>query len=258
MKELKLIGMRFGKLTAIKVDHKKRQNYWKCRCDCGQYTVVGTRDLQSGNTKSCGCLRRVPQSEDMTGRRFDRLVVTGRSSGNTKRRAFWRCKCDCGNVCTVMGKLLRSGMTRSCGCLQIEHCHKIRTVNPFGASAFNQLYAGYKYQASVRNHAFVLTKDEFKILTQGDCHYCGGKPSQMHPKVNRHNNGYYIYNGIDRVDSSIGYYLPNCVPCCGGCNHMKKQKSAEEFIRVCTAVVEYQKTRAEELLRLSLPKIVTS
>jgi hypothetical protein len=258
MKNLDITNQRFGKLVAVRIAKKDRTNHWECHCDCGKTTVVDTRYLRSGNTKSCGCLRCVPQSRDMTGRRFDRLLVVGRSSGNTKKRAFWRCKCDCGNVCTVMGKLLRSGMTRSCGCLHIEHCHEMRVVNPFGDSAFNQLYATYKYQAKVRNHDFALTKEQFKILTQGDCYYCGMAPSQMHPKVKRHNNGYYIYNGVDRVDSSVGYYLENCVPCCGGCNHMKKQKSAEEFIRVCTAVVEHQKKRAEVLLRLSLPKIVTS
>lgn len=252
MKELDLTEQRFGKLTALYIAKKTRVNFWLCKCDCGGNTVVDVRSLRSGNTKSCGCLRRVPQSTDMTGQRFERLVVTGRSSGNTKKRAFWRCKCDCGNVCTVMGKLLRSGMTRSCGCLQVEHCHAIRTVNAVGESAFNQLYAAYKYQAGVRNHVFQLSKEQFRRLTEGDCHYCGKVPSQMHPKVKRHNNGFYIYNGIDRVDSSVGYLQENCVPCCGGCNHMKKQRSAEDFIKVCKAVVEHQKKRAEESLQPSI------
>ena len=30
---------------------------WKCRCDCGGETVVGQTLLQTGKTKSCGCLQ---------------------------------------------------------------------------------------------------------------------------------------------------------------------------------------------------------
>lgn len=35
-------------------------------------------------------------------------------------RAMWLCKCKCGNTCEVSGKLLRSGKTKSCGCLKRE------------------------------------------------------------------------------------------------------------------------------------------
>lgn len=35
-------------------------------------------------------------------------------------RAMWKCKCKCGNECEVSGKLLRSGHTKSCGCLKSE------------------------------------------------------------------------------------------------------------------------------------------
>lgn len=34
------------------------------------------------------------------------------------RGAYWHCKCSCGNECDVLGAHLRSGHTRSCGCLQ--------------------------------------------------------------------------------------------------------------------------------------------
>lgn len=30
---------------------------WKCRCDCGRETIVGQTLLQTGKTKSCGCLQ---------------------------------------------------------------------------------------------------------------------------------------------------------------------------------------------------------
>ena len=57
-----IIGKRFGKLVAIETagqDPKSRAFYWKCLCDCGKETVVRIGRLSSGDTKSCGCLRKV-------------------------------------------------------------------------------------------------------------------------------------------------------------------------------------------------------
>ena len=39
---------------------------------------------------------------------------------NEGTRAKWRCKCKCGNIIEVIGKNLRNGNTRSCGCLAKE------------------------------------------------------------------------------------------------------------------------------------------
>ena len=61
MKALDLIGQRFGKLVVEKrVGHifGKRDIYWNCKCDCGNYVDVSTQCLRGGNTKSCGCYRK--------------------------------------------------------------------------------------------------------------------------------------------------------------------------------------------------------
>lgn len=52
------VGSRFGRLTVIGYAGKKDgMHRWKCRCDCGNETTVGQTLLQSGKTKSCGCLQ---------------------------------------------------------------------------------------------------------------------------------------------------------------------------------------------------------
>lgn len=38
----------------------------------------------------------------------------------------------------------------------------------------------------------------------------------------------YTYNGVDRLDSSMGYTPDNCVPCCWECNNMKGASLTEE------------------------------
>lgn len=50
-----LAGKKFHRLTAISYITGSK---WLCLCDCGNYINVRTRDLNTNNTKSCGCLKR--------------------------------------------------------------------------------------------------------------------------------------------------------------------------------------------------------
>lgn len=69
---------------------------------------------------------------DLTGRRFGRLVVTGRVPGLSHKATIWRAACDCGKETTVRGDSLRRGDTHSCGCLRqevsITRAHAARAV----------------------------------------------------------------------------------------------------------------------------------
>ena len=60
MKRIDLTGQRFGRLTVIRYDHttEKGNACWRCRCDCGNETIVRRQNLQSGLTQSCGCLKK--------------------------------------------------------------------------------------------------------------------------------------------------------------------------------------------------------
>lgn len=57
---------------------------------------------------------------DETGKRYGYLTVIQRAENTKEGRAVWLCKCDCGNEVKVLGKHLRSGNTKSCGCYQRE------------------------------------------------------------------------------------------------------------------------------------------
>lgn len=48
-----------GRLTVIKF-YKRENNktYWQCECECGNRLVIPITYLTSGDTKSCGCLRK--------------------------------------------------------------------------------------------------------------------------------------------------------------------------------------------------------
>ena len=63
-KLIDLTGERFGRLTVIEragtysyADGAVKIPTWRCRCDCGKETVVIGRNLKSGATRSCGCIK---------------------------------------------------------------------------------------------------------------------------------------------------------------------------------------------------------
>ena len=48
---------KFNKLTVIDFAYNKNgRTYWKCKCDCGNITIVEAYKLKTGHTKACGCL----------------------------------------------------------------------------------------------------------------------------------------------------------------------------------------------------------
>lgn len=60
------VGEKYNRLTVIRltgvVNHK---SYWECLCDCGMICVLPGNSLQTGATRSCGCLRK---EQDLAGR----------------------------------------------------------------------------------------------------------------------------------------------------------------------------------------------
>ena len=52
-----IAGQRFGRLVALEpVGRSQRAVTWRCRCDCGNETVLRGTNLRNGHTRSCGCL----------------------------------------------------------------------------------------------------------------------------------------------------------------------------------------------------------
>ena len=104
-----LTGRRFGKLTVADYDREKQK--WKCLCDCGNITYKTTGHLNA-NAVSCGCV----QKQDLTGKRFGKLVVLKKSENRRRGLCLWVCQCDCGNVCEKPTGELNAGTAVSCGC----------------------------------------------------------------------------------------------------------------------------------------------
>ncbi len=229
-------GEKYGKLTLLEKvkifsDKSKRNKvYYRCKCECGKEKIIIWDSIKIGNSKSCGCLSHDSHvsKDDHSGEKFGKLLllekITKFRSG--RNRTYYKCLCDCGNEKTMRWTNLNSNGTISCGCARNE-AHKYRR-KPSEDMSFNRLLHSYIQGANHRGLRFELSKDDFKKLTKENCHYCGVPPTKL-ICVRRDEKG-YIYNGIDRVDSSKGYINSNCVSCCEHCNIMKMDYKESEFL----------------------------
>ena len=162
---------------------------------------------------------------DLEGQKFGKWTVieVAKAPKNIKgRHVYWKCKCECGTERIVSGASLRKMRTISCGCVT-------KTRKGFQIASFNRLYTNYRLSARKRNIPFLLSKELFKTITKQNCYYCGIKPKQEVTN-SRGSNGVYIYNGIDRINSSKGYVKDNIVPCCTQCNCAKLNHSQQNFL----------------------------
>lgn len=178
--------------------------------------------------------------KDITGQKFNRWTVIKVSKRKAGTNYYWWCVCECGTIKEVRGTALIHGGSKSCRCLRIEVSKKLNSLE-FGLSAFNGAFHSYKKDAKRRGYSFELTREEFKIITQQNCTYCGHPPSNMR----KARNGNYTYSGIDRIDNNIGYNITNIVPCCADCNRAKYQKTSKEFMDYIDRLLMFQALRKE-------------
>ena len=91
----------------------------------------------------------------------------------------------------------------------------------------NQTFSSYVKEAKRRSIEFQLSKHIFCDIVRKNCHYCG--------EINDEKK----FNGIDRMDSAVGYLLENCVSCCSLCNYLKNKYSVDTFIKRIQHIVCY-------------------
>lgn len=222
-----LTGQRFGRLVVIeRADNSASgKTQWRCSCDCGNEATVLSARLISGDTKSCGCLRKGVEisgsynkdkrvdygvaKHDLAGQKFGRLTVIQQAENSANRRgARWLCKCDCGNEVIVRAYSLRSGETKSCGCLNSES-HPPTHVTHGGTS-------GGKWERLYSIHQGMLARCERQNATSYPRYGARGITicKEWHDySVFRDwaiHNGYNDSLSIDRIDNNAGYSPSNC------------------------------------------------
>lgn len=181
-----LIGQRFGRLTVIELIPKElrpiktanRGNHWLCQCDCGNTVIHYTGHLCSGDIQSCGCLQKEQLSQkgkNEIGNKYGKLTVISRAKSDKKDHIFWNCQCECGSVVQVNGTHLRSGHTKSCGCVNSWGEYDIADYLTKNNIQFIKEYSfkDLKLKNPLRFDFAVFYKDELMFLLeyQGRQHY---------------------------------------------------------------------------------------
>ena len=132
---------------------------------------------------------------DLTGKHFGRWTVLYETPKRTKnRQIIWHCKCQCGNEKDVDGYTLRSGQSKSCGCLQKEFASKIGGQNKVDITGqrFGKLIALYPIYSQDRTkhtkwHCKCDCGNQIDVdlgnLRQGFSQSCGCVSSKQEEKI---------------------------------------------------------------------------
>jgi 5-methylcytosine-specific restriction endonuclease McrA len=181
---------------------------------------------------------------DLAGRAFGRLTVL-RPENTVKGQLRWLCRCICGNEKVIYGGNLtrrgRRGITQSCGCLK-QAPPKNKVHDRIEAVERNR-YTGSIVGRSRRvlKLPVGLTFDEYRVMIHEPCHYCGDVDSGQTGDNMGISETTVKHNGIDRIDSDLGYTLENCVPCCRRCNLAKNDMGRDDFLLWISRVYEHLK-----------------
>ena len=172
-------------------------------------------------------MRKLAQVNDYTGKRVNSLTGIRILDEIKFKSHKWLWRCDCGAEVEAFSRDVR--MNRKTSCNTCSPINLKTTYTEEGLAVFNAVYRRYTRDSARRGYPFELDKDDVFYLTKQNCHYCGKHPSSTSKTKN--DTGDYIYNGIDRLDNTQGYFIDNVVPCCHECNYSKRERTYDNFIK---------------------------
>jgi hypothetical protein len=149
-----MIGKKFGKLTPVEVlKEKKLHLLYRCVCDCGNEIEAMGNSLRSGNTKSCGCIRR----PNLVGYENSHGIII-----NKVRNQMWTIKCNhCGEEHIQNQREIRNNA-------HSMSCSKYRPPN----------YTGLEKRDGIIRNQYGITLAEYNAMLEAQdykCAICGNE-----------------------------------------------------------------------------------
>ena len=177
---------------------------------------------------------------DITGQRFEKLVVMKFAGASKHRQAMWLCKCDCGKETTTSGASLRQGLTRSCGCLHIEAAKKPNRRTHGQAAPDSRRTRTYNIWTNMKQRCSNPTASSY-------INY-GGRGIRVCKSWMKFENFYADMGDcpplheIDRIDNDGDYELANCRWVTKSQNNASGRRRPKKHIRekeeACTGTIE--------------------
>lgn len=145
----------------------------------------------------------MPKIIDITGQTFGRLTVIA-CIGRKDKNALWQCHCSCGRKTSVIGKLLRSGHTKSCGCWRRDNRAQQSWKHGDAATRLHRIWRGMKTRCcnphckafsryGARGIRICMEWQQFEAFRDW-----------------ARANGYAEHLTIDRIDNDGNYQPDNC------------------------------------------------
>lgn len=168
-------------------------------------------------TRAAGLPKRPPRrgvpGVDLTGMRFGRLTVVrlGDTPGKLES-LFWLCRCECGASVEVLGKNMRGGMTRSCGCLNRES--RVATHTKHGDSPFKGAStAEYRSWKGAKERTRSRKPKYWPMYGARGLRVCARWADSYAAFLADMGRKPFPRADLDRIDNGVGYTCGKCDDC---------------------------------------------
>lgn len=151
-------------------------------------------------------------STEWLGKRFGRLTVVDFAHAEPPYRGWlWVCRCDCGNIRTLMVGDVKQGKTRSCGCLHNEVCVEKASKFMYSVKEHKRLYSIYN---GIKKRCYRASEPRYKDYGARGIKMCD---DWLNARTGFDNfvewslsNEYSEDKTIDRIDVNGDYEPANC------------------------------------------------
>ncbi len=142
----------------------------------------------------------------MIGKKFNRLLVLGNSK---TRKGYMLAQCDCGKRKEIRKDRIKSGYTKSCGCLVSESNKRTKTIHGSSRSSEHQTWG------AIKDRCYNQKNPSYKNYGGRGIRICFGWDSSFVSFLNDLGHRPQGNFSIDRKDNN-GHYS------CGQCKECKK------------------------------------
>lgn len=145
------------------------------------------------------------QPVDVIGQKFGRYTVIAKSDKRSKAmKQMVLCKCDCGTEKEVIVGNLKSGISKSCGCLKAELVSKSRKKHGFSKTT---MYYRYKHMIQ---RCYFPDNPEYHNYGGRGIKVCDSWLESVENYINDMGFPPFKTAQIDRINNDLGYFKDNC------------------------------------------------